>query len=377
MSRVQVLTMSRGISNIRGPVLDKHDVRGPVTALLDTIAPRPDEPCLYMEWNEEDPGPVCGNCASCRDTDRFMHMYSCIANDIPKPREGLRLERASNEIRNTGNAHRNSTPDARSDAIAAVKTQHGINNRKFKHNLPCMHFLEIAWYFFLFSDPNFVSALTAYLTASWKHASFNVYECGTADDELDTADDELDTADEIGTEAKMLERKEHAFEEVLRVCDVIDNNVGSVIKMISHNRILPKAYREYKKLLKKYGFDVVYVEDKEEVDARKARIDVLRAIIMQESDKLQNLKVQYDAKRPAYEKLVDECKVDFVGKEDTAEIVSRKEEFRALEGTFLREGLKLRYLQEDLDALTKKQFKALTNQIQYAKSLLAQLEEKL
>jgi hypothetical protein len=313
-----------------------------------------------MEWIYDDPGPACGNCMSCYKTAKYMHMHSCIAEDIPKSGEGLRLERASNEIRNTGIALMNSTPDAIADAIADVKKRHGISERKFKHNTPCMHNLKIAWYFLLFSDRNFVSALTAYLIASWKHASFNVYECGTEADELDT-DDEADAGTvEIGTKAKMLERKKHAFEEVLRVCNVIDNDVGRVIKMISHNRILPKAYRRYKKLLKKYGFDVVYVENKEEVDARQAKIDVLRAIIMQKSGELTILQVQYDAEKPAYEKLVDECKVEFV---DTAEIVSRKEKFRALEGTFLREGLKLRYLQEDLDALKKKQFKALKNQI--------------
>lgn len=362
--------------------LSIFDRWGPVDNLLQKIAPLPVDPCPNMEWNDDD-GTVCGNCESCYKTAKFMHMHSCIARNIPKSSEAIRLERASNEIRNTGIAHMDSTPDAIADAIADVKKRHGINNHAFKYNnLPCMHKLEIAWYFFLFSDRNFVSALTAYLTASWKHASFNVYECGTeADDELDTETDETDEADaetdEIGTEAKMLERKKHAFEEVLRVCNVIDKNVGRVIKMISHNRILPKAYRGYKKLLKNYGYDVVYVEETEEVDARKAKIDVMRATIMQERDKLQNLTVQYDAEKPAYDKLVDECKVEFVGKEDTAEIVSRKEEFRALEGTFLREGLKLRNLQEDLEALKKKQYKALTNQIQYAESLLAQLKEEI
>ena len=142
--------------------------------------------------------------------------------------------------------------------------------------------------------------------------------------------------------------------------------------MNSHNRILPKAYRGYKKLLKKCGFDVVCETDMEEMNARKKEIDALSTTIALKRSKFQILQGKYDAMKPAYEKLIDMCR--FTGEEDNDEIVVRKEEFRALEGTFLQKCMKLRNLQEHLDALKKKQRKALERLIQDAESRLAQLE---
>jgi hypothetical protein len=351
--------MLKRIPSIRGPVRGILDIRGPVDTLLKTIAPRPGEQCPDVD----NCSPACENCESCRDNARLMHMRQCLTKDIPILSEALRLERICNQIQDTANVH-----DA--SAIAAAKQQYGLDKRKFKYTLPCMNDINTAWIFFLFSHQYFFRTLTAYLIASWKHASFNMYELTAETDEPDTDGE----TDELVTEAEMLKRKDRAYQEMCEIVKIIDDNVDRIIQMISHTSILSKDYRGYKKLLKKCGFDVVCETDMEEMNARKKNIDALSITIALKCSKFQILQVKYDAMKPAYDKLIDACKVDFVGEKDNDEIVARKGEFRALEGTFLQKCMKLRNLQEHLDALKKKQRKALERLIQDAESRLAQLE---
>ncbi len=338
---MQVLTMKVSVFDVAS-----------VDNLLSILAPRPEEPCPAVKWYDAiNHSPSCGICESCKAYDKHLHMHQCIMTKIPKSSEALRLTVASTKIQDAKYNHRNSRPGAIADAIADVKTRYGISSREFKYeNLPYLHQIVIAWYSFLFSNRDFVNALTAYLIASWNHASFNMYE--------------------IGTEAKMLERKERTFQEMVTIVNILDINVDRVIQQISDTRILRKAYRDYKKLLNSYGFVFVCEEDNEEIDDRKAEITVLTATFLQECDKFQTLQVQFNTMEPAYRELIDACK------EDNDKIVTKKKEFRAFECIFLQEREKLRKLQKQLDSLKKKQRKALEKRIQDAERLLAQLEEK-
>lgn len=343
-----------------------------VNAQLNILAPLPKNPCPAVEWYDVyNCSESCGICESCKNHAKRFHVHQCISDKIPLSSEELRLKKAYTEIKNAKIGHSNSTPDTIAGAIAFVKKKYGISDRKFKYgNLPYFHNMKIVWYHFIFSSPEFVSAMTDYIIASWYHVSFKMYEHDAENDEHDAEKDEQ-------RHHELFVKMEYTYKELCALVDQIDDEIKEVIKEISHTHILPIAYRKYKKLLKNYGLVFVCEEDKEEIVAREGKIVVLTATIVEESDKLQTLKVQYDTMEHAYKKLIDACKVDFVSKEDNDEIFAKKEEFFALEGTFLREREKLRNLQKHLDALKKKQRKALENQIQYAESLLAQLEEKL
>lgn len=333
--------------------------------LLNIIAPLPENPCPKVIWYDVyNCSESCRICESCEKHAKHFHVHQCIMDNIPLSSEALRLKDAYTDIKKAKIGHSNSTPDTIAGAIAFVKKKHGISDRKFKYdNLPYFPNMKIEWYHLILSSPEFVSALTEYIIASWNHASFKMYEHDAENDEHDAEKDEQ-CRDELFV------KMEYTYKELYPLVDQIDDEINEVIKKISHTHILPIAYRKYKKLLKNYGFVFVCEEDKKEIVDREAEIDVLTTTIVQESDKLQTLKVQYDTMEHAY-------KVDFVSKEDNDEIFAKKEEFFALEGTFLRECEKLCNLQKHLDALKKKQRKALENQIQYAESLLAQLEDKL
>jgi hypothetical protein len=258
-----------------------------VAALLKSIAPLPEKPCPAVEWYDEDN--CSATCKSCKEHAKHFHMLQCITKKIPQSSEALCLIGACTEIQRAKHEHRNST----FGAIAYVKDNYGIGDRKFKYeNVPYLHNMEIEWYRFIFSSPEFVSALSAYLIASWNHTSFKMYE-------LDAENDEPDAEKDEQFHNELFVKMNYTYKELCALVDQIDDEINEVIKEISHTRTLPIAYRKYKKLLKSYGLVFVCEEDKEEIVAREAKIDVLTATNVQESDKLQNLKVQYDTMEPA------------------------------------------------------------------------------
>ena len=148
-----------------------------VSELLNSIAPQPGGPCPAVEWYDEDNcSATCKQCKSCKEHAKHFHMHQCITKKIPQSSEALCPIGACTEIQRAKHEHRNST----FGAIAYVKDNYGIGDRKFKYgNMPYVPKMEIEWYRLIFSSPEFVSALSAYLIASWNHASFNMYERDT------------------------------------------------------------------------------------------------------------------------------------------------------------------------------------------------------
>jgi len=281
--------------------------RNPVNDILRKLVPH-FSVCMNAEWHDEDnSGPPCENCEDCNNSNMFMHMYRCLEKDIPPSSEALRLEKVCNQ-------HTIIEPGASASAIAAAKQQHGLDNH---NNSPCMYTIKAVWHSLLLSNPEFVSVVSEFLIASWNHVSVNMYERGTETDESDTETDESGTetdesdteTDKSVTETELLKRRTQAYQEMCRFVKNIDDNVGVAIQIVSHNHILPNAYREYKKFLKNCGHVFVCEVDNDKIDARKKEIGALSDTIAKEKDELQNLQVVYDTMEPEYKKLIDMCKV--------------------------------------------------------------------
>lgn len=214
-----------------------------VSNLLNTLAPQPDKPCPDVEWYDEDNcSPKCEECESCRCYAKRFNIHKEITDKIPKSCEASRLTSIYGEIQDAIIVHRDSTPGAIADAITVVKKRHGISNRKFEYrNLPYIHFIEIEWYCLIFSLPEFVSTLTAYLTASWNHTFFNMYES--------------DAKDFKSRQHQLLEQKEHAYQVMCAHLTQIDDDIDRIIQEIDSSGVLSPNDYKYKKLLEAFGVD--------------------------------------------------------------------------------------------------------------------------
>lgn len=251
------------------------------------MAPRPANPCLAVEWYDEDNcSAPCGQCDSCTDSAMHFHMHQCIAGKIPPSSEALRLTRASAEIRHAKGDPVNSTLGSIAGAIAVVKHEYDIEDRVFKYNnLPFPREIEIEWYCLIFSSPEFVSALSAYLIASWNHALFNMYERDAKNDGQD--------------QRELIVAASQTYQKMCALVKKIDDEVYGVIMNVSSTRILPNAFRKYKKLLKAYGIGFV-CEGNNDEKADNEEISLLKAKIAQQLVILDNLQNQHLEMKHAY-----------------------------------------------------------------------------
>ena len=259
-----------------------------VSNVLNSMAPRPANPCLAVEWYDEDNcSAPCEQCESCTAFAKHFHTHQCIAGKIPPSSEASRLTRASVEIQRAKEDRVNSTPGAIADAIAVIKDEYGIEDRVFKYNnLPFPHEIEIEWCRLIFSLPEFVSALSAYLIASWNHALFNMYERDAKNDGQD--------------QRELFIVASQTYQEMCALVKKIDDEVYWVIMNVSSTKILPKASCKYKKLLKAYGLGFV-CEGNNDEKADNEEISLLKAKIAQQLVILDNLQNQHLEMKHAYE----------------------------------------------------------------------------
>lgn len=271
-----------------------------VSNVLKSLAPLPENLCPAVEWYDEDNcSETCEQCESCTAYAKRFHIHTVIATKIPQPSEALRLTKAYAKIQQCKSEHRDSSPGAIADVIAVVEDNYGIDDRVFKYNnLPFPHEMEFEWYRLLFSLPEFVSALSAYLNASWNHASFNMDECAAEKKEL--------------RQRELFDVVDQTYQEMRELVKKIDDEVYRVIMNVSFTSILPKASCKYNNLLKAYGLGFV-CEGNNDEKADNEEISLLEARIAQQLVILNNLQDQRMAMKLAYG-------VDFVGNEDAGKV---------------------------------------------------------